>query len=109
MDTVGPQAHLIINGIIGEKFTIQEGGGVRQGDPLSPYLFDLMAAVLQRMITQAYNNNLLLCPLQQGAPILALQYDDNTLLMLQGTRQQAIYIKVLLETFTKFSGLKISF
>jgi hypothetical protein len=68
-----------------------------------------MADVLQRMIRQAYDNNLLLHPLQQGAPIPALQYADDTLLIIQGTTQQAIYIKVLLEAFAKFSGLKINF
>lgn len=101
------QVQMLVNGVAGDRFPIARG--VRQGDPLSPYLFDTLADVLQQMIRQAYENGFLLHPLQQGAPIPALQYADDTLLILQGTVQQATCTKIILEAFAKFSGLKINF
>jgi hypothetical protein len=90
-----------------KKFKIERG--VRQGDPLSPYLYILVADVLQQMIRKAYANGLLLHPLENGAPLPVLQYADDTLLILHGTMEQAIIVKTLLDTFARFSGLKINF
>lgn len=72
------KAHILINGIVGEQ--IQYKRGVRQGDPLSLYLFILVADVLQRLIKQAGNNGIISHPLdiQGSQPIL--QYADDTLI-----------------------------
>jgi hypothetical protein len=38
-----------------------------------------------------------------------LQYEDDTLLILHGSIQQATYAKAILDAFTIFSGLKINY
>jgi hypothetical protein len=100
-------AQILVNGQVGKKFKIEKG--VRQGDPLSPYLYILVADVLQQMVRKAYGNGLLLHPLENGAPLPVLQYADDTLLILHGTLEQATMVKTLLDAFARFSGLKINF
>jgi hypothetical protein len=43
---------ILVNGQLGRKFRNEKG--VRQGDPLSPYLYIIVADVLQQMIRRAY-------------------------------------------------------
>jgi hypothetical protein len=61
---------MLINGQNGQKFKIQEG--VRQGDPVSLYLFIQGADIRQQKIRRAHNTGFLLHPIQQGAHLLAL-------------------------------------
>ena len=63
----------------------QSGKGVRQGDPLSPLLFNLAADALAKMIQQAQKNDLIqgLVPDYVDKGIAILQYADDTILCLQ--------------------------
>jgi hypothetical protein len=101
------QAQMIINGHTGKKFKIQRGVG--QGDPLSPYIFIIVADILQQMFRKAYDSGFLKHPIQQGSPYPALQYADDTLLIIQGSAQQALLAKQLLCAFSEFTGLQINF
>jgi hypothetical protein len=101
------QAQMIINGQSGKKFNIQRG--VRQGDPLSPYIFILVADILQQMFRKAYESGFLGHPIQQGSPYPALQYADDTLLIIQGSVHQAFLAKQILHAFSDFTGLQINF
>jgi retron-type reverse transcriptase len=54
-------SQVLLNGVSGK--TIHCRRGVRQGDPLSPLLFVLVADLLQSLINAAYHNNLISLPL----------------------------------------------
>jgi hypothetical protein len=101
------QAQMVINGQCGRKFKIQRG--VRQGDPLSPYIFIIVADIMQQMFRRAYESGLLRHPIQQGSPFPALQYADDTLLIIHGSVQQALIAKQILHAFSEFTGLQINF
>jgi hypothetical protein len=101
------QAQMVINGQCGQKFNIQRG--VRQGDPLSPYIFIIIADIIQQMFRRAYESGFLGHPIQQGSPFPALQYADDTLLIIHGSVQQAFLAKQILHAFSEFTGLQINF
>lgn len=46
-----------VNNVVGGYF--QTGKGVRQGDPLSPLLFNLATDSLAKMVKEAQRNNLI--------------------------------------------------
>ena len=66
------------------------GKGLRQGDPLSLLLFNLVADVFTRMLMRAARVNLISGLLPQSEPrgIISLQYADDTLLLQQ--QQQSL-------------------
>jgi hypothetical protein len=80
--------------------------GLRQGDPLSPYLFLLVACVLQRLVRR---DDVLLHPLVDGAPCPVLQYVDDTLLILRADVAAAQRLKLLLVQFERATGLAINY
>lgn len=97
----------LINGDATEFFT--HCRGLRQGDPLSPMLFDLAVDTLQRMVQVA--NNQILAQISNRFPeaIIAMQYADDTAIVANGEAQTLRILKILLRLFTKISGLSINF
>ena len=86
--------------------------GVRQGDPLSPILFNFVACGLSRMIFKAQSNNLF-CGLidliiDRGVAVL-LQYADDTIICLKHSIEGASNLKLLLYMNELMAGLKIIF
>lgn len=79
--------------------------GLRQGDALSPYLFLLVADVLQRLITSGGD---IRHPLVD-TPCLVLQYADNTIMLIRGTSEDAANLKRALDMFSAATGLAIHF
>ena len=88
---------------------IQCRRGLRQGDPLSPYLFILLADTLQRLILQASAAGSIQHPISDDLPCLVIQYADDTLIILRGDTQQLQRLKDILVSFSSFSGLHINF
>ena len=75
------------------------GKGLRQGDPLSPLLFNLVADVFTKMLIKAAGHGIIqgLLPEVQEGGIVSLQYADDTLLSLKNdTNNQASHFKYLL-------------
>lgn len=77
-----------------------------QGDPLSPYLFLLVADTLQAMINMAVMAR---HPIDSDAPCCVLQYADDTLIVLQGELEAIQKLKSILDNFSDATGLKINY
>jgi hypothetical protein len=61
------------------------GKGLKQGDPLSPILFNFIAEVFTKTLAKAASNNLIKGLLPQVVPggVISLQYADDTILFLE--------------------------
>jgi len=87
------------------------GRGLRQGDPLSPFLFVIVAEVLNRMLIQAHKLGQLR-GLKVGAKevqLTHLQFADDTLLFCEAEVSQLCLIKKLLLSFQSLSGLAVNY
>ena len=98
-----------LNDEVGPYF--QSSKGVRQGDPFSPFLFNLAADCLTKMILKAQQNGLFKGLASDLIPngVAILQYADDTILCFEDNIRNALNIKLLLYLFEVMSGLKINF
>jgi hypothetical protein len=99
-----PTFSVIINGQPFAKF--RGNRGIRQGCPLSPYLFVLAINELSLALQEAMSANSLAgitlgpnCP-----PIHSLLFADDLLVCGQATVQEATHIKAILQDFCVRSG-----
>ena len=83
--------------------------GVRQGDPLSPFLFILAMDPLQRMIEMAAHEGLLGRVLPNGAKFRCSLYADDAGVFVKADKIDLKVLKRILEAFEGCSGLKINF
>lgn len=100
---------VLINGSPTEEFKVSNG--VRQGDPLSPLLFNLAAGVLSNLINRAKSLGLLK-GIQLGSnkeQLTHLQYGDDTIIFLNEDVGSILTMKRILQCFQLLSGLKINF
>jgi hypothetical protein len=71
------------------------GKGLRQGDPLSPLLFNLVIDVFSRMLVKAarrgYVSGFMNSLSEEG--VISLQYADDTLIFLNHDCEEACYLK----------------
>jgi len=98
-----------VNNDVGHYFQTKEG--LRQGDPLSPILFNLVADMLAIFIARAKEDGQIqgLIPHLIDDGLSILQYTDDTNLFMEHTIEQAKNMKILLCAFEQLSGLKINF
>ena len=85
--------------------------GVRQGDPLSPYLFVLCIERLNHLIDAAVRNGHWkpVKASRGGPPIASLFFADDLILFGEASVSQARVIKECLDTFCQASGQRVSF
>ncbi|XP_026398305.1 uncharacterized protein LOC113294100 [Papaver somniferum] len=100
---------VIINGLATGYF--KSSKGIRQGDPLSPFLFLLVGEALSFMIKQAQEHGLIsgFQVAGRGRLISHLQFADDTLIFLDADVEQIKQLRLLLISFEMLTGLKINF
>ncbi|GKV29990.1 hypothetical protein SLEP1_g38860 [Rubroshorea leprosula] len=100
---------VLVNGSPTEEFKMEKG--LRQGDPIAPFLFLIVAKGLNVLIESAVNKELF-----QGIPVGSgdlnishLQFADDTVIMGKAEPSNIKAVKGILRWFELISGLKINF
>jgi hypothetical protein len=80
---------------------------VRQGDPLSPILFDFVVGALAAMLSKANDAGHIQGVVPHLIPrgITHLQYADDTMVMIEPTDEGIANLKLILLCFENMSGL----
>jgi hypothetical protein len=105
----GGQTEVNINGEVGPFF--RNARGVRQGDPLSPVLFDFMVDGLAAMLSKdnAAGHIQGVVPHHIPGGITHLQYANDTMILIEPMDQGIACLMLILLCFENMSGLKINF
>jgi len=100
---------VLVNGSPSEEF--KPSRGLRQGDPLTPFLFLVVAEGLARMVRQALRKDML-----KGVKVgrnniecYLLQFVDDTLFMCEDSFDNIFAIKAILRCYEMVAGLKVNF
>jgi hypothetical protein len=94
---------------VGKNFQTKKG--LRQGDPLSPLLFNIVVDMLAILINRAELDGQIdrVVPHLVDDGLSILQYVDDTIIFLDHGPSKAKHLKLLLCDFEQLSGLKINF
>jgi len=107
--TQGGNVNIKVNDQLRSYFQTKKG--LRQGDPMSPILFNIVVDMLAILIARAKEAGQIegVIPhlIQDGLSIL--QYADDTVIFMSHDVEKAVNMKLLLSTFEQLSGLKINF
>lgn len=98
---------VLLNGVPGRWINCRKG--LRQGDPLSPYLFIIVADVLRRLLQHPTFATALKHPLIPNDPCPVLQYADDTLIFLHCSHEAVVGTKRILMQFEEATGLSINY
>ncbi|XP_074292350.1 uncharacterized protein LOC141619219 [Silene latifolia] len=95
---------VLINGTPSREF--RPSRGLRQGDPLSPYLFILCAEALSNLMTRAVEDRQLHgVKISPGAPVVShLLFADDSIFFAKATETEADVIKDVLRRYEYSSG-----
>lgn len=100
---------ILVNGSLTNEFSPSKG--LRQGDPLSPFLFNIAAEGLTMLLVRAKEMGLIkgVSVGQSEFLITHLQFADDTLLFCEAEEVELVTIKRILRCFEIISGFKINF
>ena len=100
---------ILVNGSPTSEFKPQRG--LRQGDPLAPFLFDLVAEGLTGMMRAAVSKNCYHSFMvgKKKIPVNILQFADDTIFFGEPSMDNVTVIKAILKSFEMVSGLRINF
>jgi len=101
--------YILVNGSPTEEISVQRG--LKQGDPLAPFLFLLVAEGFSGLMTNAVNRNLFKgFEVKRGGLVIShLQYADDTLCIGEPTIENLWLLKAVLRGFEMASRLKVNF
>jgi hypothetical protein len=99
---------VLLNGQMLDSFTPSRG--LRQGDPLSPYIFLLVADGLSTILNKEISTGQLKeLHISRNAPgISHLLFADDSVLFVEANAEQALLVKNILSTYEKSTGQLIS-
>lgn len=102
-------ANVLVNGSPSGEFKLERG--IRQGDPLSPFLFLIVAEGLSLLMKKATSDGLLNAAEvgHQGLKVSHIQYAENTVFIVEGCKESAEAIKEIFKQFELISGLEVNF
>lgn len=97
-----------INGV--KRGYVNPSRGIRQGDPLSPYLFLFCAEGLSNLLNNAVSNKQIsgVKIARQGPNISHLFFADDSLIFCKANGDEAGHIKEILECYGKASGQQVN-
>jgi len=100
---------VLVNGSPTEEF--KPSRGLRQGDPMAPFLFLVVAESLAGLVRQALRMNVLrgLKVGRNNVECCLLQFADDTLFMCEDSFDSIFAIKAILRCYEIVSGLKVNF
>lgn len=101
--------NVLINGNPSGEFEMQRG--LRQGDPLSPFLFLVAAEGLNLLIRRVVERGLLKATYigRRRTQISHVQYADDTMFIVDRGKENASAIRWILKNFELASGLSVNF
>ena len=98
---------ILANGVPSHPFSPSRG--ILQGDPLSPFLFVLMAEGVGRLIQHARLSQHIRGISIHGSPTFRNQkFMDDNMMFLHPSVQEAYSLKSLLDTFSEASGTTVN-
>lgn len=96
-----------VNGELGGYF--KGARGLRQGDPLSPYLYVLAMEVLGQMLNKNYSTGLIgYHPLASDPVVTHLAFADDIMIFFDGAQGSLQQIVCTLDSFSSWSGLHMN-
>ncbi|KAL4308877.1 hypothetical protein GQ457_01G054420 [Hibiscus cannabinus] len=98
---------LVLNGIVGDSFESERG--LRQGDPLSPYLYLICCKGLSSLLRQAsLNNTLIGTKINRYTPSMPhLLFADDYIIFGDATARRVWAIKKVLDEYARCSRQQI--
>ncbi|RVW87682.1 LINE-1 retrotransposable element ORF2 protein [Vitis vinifera] len=99
---------ILVNG--NAKGWVKASRGLGQGDPLSPFLFTIVADVLSRMLLKAKERNVLegFRVGRNRSRVSHLQFADDTIFFSSSREEDMMTLKNVLLVFGHISGLKVN-
>nr|GEV86550.1 putative RNA-directed DNA polymerase, eukaryota, reverse transcriptase zinc-binding domain protein [Tanacetum cinerariifolium] len=100
---------ILVNGSSTEEFCLESG--VRQGDPLFPFLFNLAVEGLNAIINEAVEKGISR-GVRMGANnvmVSHLQYADDTIFFSEWNKENAKSLMCILKCFEEVSGLRVNY
>ena len=91
----------------------QSSRGLRQGDPLSPYLFVIIMEAFSSLLRSVVGGGFVVaCKVRsrggEGVQVSHLLFGDDTLVFCGASKKQLLYLSWILMWFEAMSGLKIN-